>query len=71
MTTFFTLAPGLDAEPVLAPFIDRGQLVVFMHYDPAATDNGPHPATILGMVGATDRYACSVLISQIQRALTT
>ncbi len=69
MTTFFTLKPGMDAEPVLAPFIDRGQLVVFMHYDPAETDNGPHPATILGMVGAADRYACGVLIAQIQRAL--
>ncbi|QLD25176.1 ATP-grasp domain-containing protein [Micromonospora carbonacea subsp. aurantiaca] len=71
MTTFFTLAPGLDAEPLLAPFIDRGELVVFMHYDPAETDNGPHPATVLGMVGAADRYACGVLISRIQRALTS
>ncbi|MCX4473505.1 hypothetical protein C5N14_30325 [Micromonospora sp. MW-13] len=69
MTTFFSLAPGVDAEPILAPFIDRGQLVVFMHYDPAETDNGPHPATIVGMVGAADRYACGVLIAQVQRAL--
>jgi hypothetical protein len=69
MTTFFTLAPGVDAEPILAPFIDRGQLVVLMHYDPAETDNGPHTATILGMVGAADRYACGVLIARIQRAL--
>ncbi|MER7415877.1 ATP-grasp domain-containing protein [Micromonospora peucetia] len=68
-TTFFSLAPGVDAEPILAPFIDRGQLVVFMHHDPAETDNGPQPATIVGMVGAADRYACGVLIAQIQRAL--
>ncbi|WP_433348931.1 ATP-grasp domain-containing protein [Micromonospora sp. CA-111912] len=71
ITTFFSLAPGVDAEPILAPFIDRGQLVVFMHYDPAETDNGPHPATIVGMVGASDRYACGVLISQVQRALNS
>ncbi|MGW4502402.1 ATP-grasp domain-containing protein [Micromonospora sp. NPDC004336] len=69
MTTFFSLAPGVDAEPLLAPFIDRGQLVVFMHHDPAETDNGPQPATIVGMVGASDRYACGVLVAQIQRAL--
>ncbi|MEV5769428.1 ATP-grasp domain-containing protein [Micromonospora sp. NPDC052213] len=69
MTTFFSLAPGVDAEPILAPFIDRGQFVVFMHYDPAETDNGPYQATILGMVGGADRYACGVLIAQIQRAL--
>ncbi|MFG1780700.1 ATP-grasp domain-containing protein [Micromonospora sp. NPDC049051] len=69
MTTFFSLAPGVDAEPILAPFIDRGQFVVFMHHDPAETDNGPLPATIVGMVGAADRYACGVLIAQIQRAL--
>jgi hypothetical protein len=70
MTTFFSLAPNLDAEPILAPFIDRGQLVVFMHHDPAETDNGPQPATIVGMVGAADRYACGVLVAQIQRALS-
>jgi len=69
MTTFFSLAPGLDAEPALAPFIDRGQLVVLMHHDPAETDNGSHPASILGMVGAADRYACGVLVAQVQRAL--
>lgn len=69
MTTFFSLAPGVDAEPILAPFIDRGQFVVFMHHDPAETDNGLQPATIVGMVGAADRYACGVLIAQIQRAL--
>ncbi|MCT2277449.1 hypothetical protein [Micromonospora chalcea] len=69
MTTFFSLAPGVDAEPILAPFIDRGQFVVFMHHDPAETDNGPLPATIVGMVGAADRYACGVLVAQIQRAL--
>ncbi|SCG70698.1 ATP-grasp domain-containing protein [Micromonospora halophytica] len=69
MTTFFSLAPGVDAEPILAPFIDRGQLVVFMHYDPAMTDNGLFPATILGMVGASGRDSCGVLIAQIQRAL--
>jgi len=69
MTTFFSLAPGLDAEPILAPFIDRGQFVAFMHHDPAETDNGPLPATIVGMVGAADRYACGVLVAQVQRAL--
>jgi hypothetical protein len=35
----------------------------------AETDNGLQPATIVGMVGASDRYACGVLIAQIQRAL--
>jgi hypothetical protein len=70
MTMFFTLPAGLDAEPILAPFIDRGEFVVFMHYDPAETDNETHPATILGMVGARDRFACGSLIARIQRALT-
>ncbi|MEE3920922.1 ATP-grasp domain-containing protein [Micromonospora sp. BRA006-A] len=51
--------PGVDAEPILAPFIDRGQFVVFMHHDPAETDNGPLPATIVGMVGAADRQAAA------------
>jgi hypothetical protein len=69
MTRFFSLRPGVDAEPILAPFIDRGQFVAFMHHDPAETDNGPLPATIVGMVGAADRYACGVLVAQIQRAL--
>ncbi|SCL14172.1 ATP-grasp domain-containing protein [Micromonospora nigra] len=70
MTTFFSLPSGVDAEPLLLPFIDRGELVVLMHYDPAMTDNGDVPATIIGMVGARDRHRCGVLIAQIQRALS-
>lgn len=70
MATFWSLPPGIDAEPKLAPFIDRGELIVLMHYDPAETDNPVQPAQIYGVVGAANRHECGVLVARIQRALT-